>query len=102
MSEPKLKQGTFGTVAMDKFAPEDFLNSEAAPKVFTVNLTFEEALKLHLGIGQCLAKLNGYNRSTREGKAAGMSLRLYNYKNKIGRITIDESKTGAHKKGKRS
>jgi hypothetical protein len=27
-----------------------------------VIISFEEALKLHLGLGQILGKLNGYNR----------------------------------------
>lgn len=35
------------------------------PKAINVNISFEEALKLHLSLGQALGKLNSYNQSTK-------------------------------------
>jgi len=52
-------------------------------------LYFEEALKLHLAIGECIRKLNSYNRSTRAGKRTALNLAIHLSK---GRVTINEAK----------
>lgn len=46
-------------------------------KVLNLSLTFEDALKIHLGIGQALAKLNSYDRATKAGKQTCVKLVLY-------------------------
>lgn len=38
---------------------------------------FEEALKLHLSLGELLGKLNGSDRSTTEGKRTTTNLCVY-------------------------
>jgi len=53
---------TFGTIAIDHI--------NEGPKAINVHVTFEEALKLHLGLSQILGRLNSYNRSTRAGRKA--------------------------------
>jgi hypothetical protein len=46
-------------------------------KVLNFSLAFEEALKLHLSLGQALAELNSYNRSTGAGKRKCAKLAFY-------------------------
>lgn len=79
-------KSTFGTVRIDHFSPP---LPEGTPKGINVVLSFEEALKLHIGLMQILGKLNGYNRNTREGKASAVNLCIFTDAN---RITINEDK----------
>jgi hypothetical protein len=62
---------------------------EAMPQAMNVHLTFEEALKLHFGLGQLLGKLNGYNRRTTAGKRAAANICIYPHRR---RITLNEGK----------
>lgn len=79
-------KSTFGTVRVDHFSPP---LPEGTPKAVNIILSFEEALKLHMGLMQILGKLNGYNRNTREGKASAVNLCIFTDAN---RITINEDK----------
>lgn len=45
-------------------------------KSVNIEITFEEALKLHLAVGSCLQAVNRYNRSTSKGKAMRVVLSL--------------------------
>jgi hypothetical protein len=84
-AEIKTKQTFGGTeVAQIRPAPAD-----GAPVAMNVIITFEEALKLHLSLGQALAKLNSYNRSTDKGKRSCVNLCLYPHKR---RITVNEGR----------
>ena len=67
-----------------RFSPS--LSAEG-PKAINIHISFEEAMRLHLGLGQALAKLNGYARSTKAGKRSAVNLCLYTEKQ---RITINE------------
>jgi hypothetical protein len=78
------RKESFGAVKIDHVAPEF---GPEAPAALNIHLSFEEALKLHLGLGQVLAKLNGYNRATRAGRRSAANLCLYTKKL---RITINE------------
>lgn len=84
MPEIKKKE-TFGTVKVSRFSPKI-----ASPKAINVYLSFEEALKLHLGLLQILGELNTYNRSTKAGKEAGVNLCVYT---DLSSITINHGKT---------
>ena len=53
-----------------------FFNRDDAPPPMNIILSFEEALKLHLSLGQALARLNSYNRSTTAGKRSAVSVWL--------------------------
>jgi hypothetical protein len=75
---------TFGGVRVARFSP--LLPSET-PKAINLHISFEEAMRLHLGLGQALAKLNSYDRSTKAGKRSAVNLCLYTDKQ---RITINE------------
>ena len=88
MAEIKTK-ASFGTVTVDHFSPA---LPESLPVAVNIHISFEEAMRLHLGIGQALAKLNSYKRSTREGKRSALNLCLYP---KGGRITINEGRAQA-------
>jgi hypothetical protein len=77
---------TFGAATIDHFSPP----KEAEwPTAIKVTLTFEEAMRLHLGLGQLLGKLNGYNRATKEGRGSAVNLCVYPQKR---RITINEGR----------
>ena len=65
---------------------------EKLPQALNMCISFEEAMRLHLGLGQALAKLNSYNRATKEGKHSAVNLCLY-IDGK--RITINEGKVNA-------
>ena len=56
------KKITLGSARIDRFSPP---LPEGTSKAINVHISFEEALKLHLSLGQALAQLNSYNRSTK-------------------------------------
>jgi hypothetical protein len=51
MPNPIKRKKTFGSVTIDHFSPE---MAAAAPVAINIHLSFEDALKLHLGLGQLL------------------------------------------------
>jgi hypothetical protein len=61
-------------------------------KVLNIEISFEDALKLHLAIGECIRKLNSYKRSTKAGKRSALNVALHLSKN---RVTINEGKSQA-------
>jgi hypothetical protein len=83
-SEIRTKK-TFGTCNSSCIRPAP---GAGVPKAMNIIIPFEEALKLHLAIGQALAKLNGYNRSTTAGKRSAMNICLYPHANYI---TVNEA-----------
>jgi hypothetical protein len=88
--EIKTKQ-TFGGMEVDQIKPEP---KEGVPPAMNIIITFEDALKLHLSLGQALAKLNSYNRSTTAGKRSAVNLCLYPHKR---RITVNEGQLSKSK-----
>src|SRR5688572_12522279 len=85
MAEIKTKK-TFGGAYVAMIRPEP---GPSVPAAMNVHLAFDEALKLHFAIGQALARIGGYNRSTSAGKRAAVNLCLYPHKR---RITINEGR----------
>ncbi len=76
-SQAKLKQ-TYGYGSIEHFSPKP--NSTRwpnAPQAINIVLGFEEALKLHLAIGERLSAINKMNRTTKEGKRAAVNLCAY-------------------------
>jgi hypothetical protein len=61
-------------------------------QVLNIEIGFEEALKLHLAIGECIRKLNSYKRSTSAGKRTALNIAIHLSK---GRVTINEGKMPA-------
>ncbi len=84
-NEIRTKQ-SFGTITVARVSPPI---PPEAPAAYNIHLTFEEALKLHLGLGQLLGKLNSYNRKTTAGKQSAANLCLFPHKS---RITLNEAK----------
>jgi len=87
MSAEIKRKKSFGTATIDHFSPSV---SEEVPTALNIHLSFEEALKLHLGLGQLLGHLNGYDRKTKAGRRSAVNLCLYLEKH---RITINEGRT---------
>ena len=52
-------------------------------KAINMNLTFDEALKLSLGLQAVLLEINSFNKATKEGKAAGVDLCVFASQNRI-------------------
>jgi hypothetical protein len=84
-NEIKTKQ-TFGSADIDRVSPEV---SNAA---LNVVVSFEDALKLHLSLGQALAKLNTYNRATTSGKRSAINICVYPQKKRITVVEAQLSK----------
>jgi hypothetical protein len=80
------RKKTFGTITVDHFSPD---LSDGLPRAVNIHLSFEEALKLHLGLTQILGHLNGYNRSTKAGRRAGVNLCLFPG---VKHITVNEGR----------
>ena len=83
-SEIRTKK-TFGTCYSSRIRPTP---GEGVPTAMNIIISFEEALKLHLSIGQALAKLNSYNRSTTAGGRSAVNICLYPHDNYI---TVNEA-----------
>jgi hypothetical protein len=83
---------TFGGATVAHISP---LPLESGPKAINVVLSFEEALKLHLSLGQLLGKLNGYNRRSRAGRRTAANLCIYLHRKRLtvneGRLRDDET-----------
>jgi hypothetical protein len=92
MSSEIKRKKTFGTSTIDHFSPPI---GEVVPPAINIHISFEEALKLHLGLGQLLGHLNGYNRKTKAGKRSAVNLCLFLEKK---RITINQGITGKKQK----
>jgi hypothetical protein len=83
-NEIKTKQ-SFGSVRVDHFSPA---KEDEWPTAINIKISFEEAMRLHLGLTQILGKLNSYNRATTKGRDSAVNLCLYPKKK---RITINEA-----------
>ena len=92
MAQEKKTKSSFGTLSVAKLSPAPAEDARASVNMI---LSFEEALKLHFGLGQALAKLNTYSRSTTAGKNAGVNLCLYVHQK---RITITEDTLATREK----
>jgi hypothetical protein len=86
MAKEVKRKATYGSAYISHFSPE--LPADT-PKAINVVLSFEEALKLHLSLGQLLGHLNGYNRSTSDGKRMAVNLCVYT---QAKRIAVVEGK----------
>lgn len=86
------RKSTFGSSYIDHFSPA---LPEGTPKAINVTLSFEEALKLHLSLGQLLGHLNGYNRSTSDGKRMAVNLCVYTQQKRVAVVEGKIRKPGA-------
>lgn len=86
MAKEVKRKVTFGSANVSHFSPE---LPPQSPKAINVVLSFEDALKLHLSLGQLLGHLNGYNRSTSDGKRMAVNLCMYT---QAKRIAVVEGK----------
>ena len=87
MATKVVKKRSYGGCTVDHFSPA----AQAGwPKAINIVLSFEEAMKLQLSLQHRLLDINALNRSTREGKAAGVNLCIYAGQN---RITVNPDKT---------
>jgi len=84
----ELKGFSFGGCTFNRTLPG---LTELSPetKKLNVEVGFEEALKLHLAVGECISKLNQYNRSRSLGKRAALNLVVHLDSR---RITVNETR----------
>src|SRR5271157_2232924 len=90
-SSPAIKTFSFGGCDFGRTSPSIEALSPNT-QVLNVEISFEEALKLHLAIGECVRKLNSYKRSTSVGKRTALNLAIHLSK---GRVTVNEGKLPA-------
>lgn len=83
---PIRQKETFGGANIDHFSPA---LPEGTPKAINMTLSFEDALKLHLSLGQILGKLNSYDRSTKAGRRSAVNLCVYT---QVQRMVVVEGK----------
>lgn len=83
MAKAAKTKSSYGTIRIDHFSPE----KEAPQNALNIVLSFEEALKLHLGLLQILGKINQLDRRFEEGNLAAVDLCVY-----PTRITINDAK----------
>jgi hypothetical protein len=86
MSDVIKTKVTFGGCDVDHIRPPP---TDAAPPAINIVISFEDALKLHLSLGQALAKLNSYKRSTTAGRMSAVNLCVFPKKR---RITVNPGK----------
>ena len=91
-TSPTLKKFSFGGCDISQTSP-DLRALTADTQVMNIRVGFEEALKLHLAIGECIRKLNSYKRSTTAGKRTALNLAIHLSKN---RLTVNEAKLPAN------
>ena len=96
--EPPKKTFSFGGCTFTRVGPPLETLSPATPKL-NVEVTFEEALKLHLAIGECISNLNQFNRSTTEGKRTALNLLLHL---DVNRVTVNRTMTAKPEKQKKA
>jgi hypothetical protein len=85
---PEQEKFSFGGCDFGATSPSLAELSSDTP-MLNITVPFEEALKLHLAIGECIRKLNSYKRSTTVGKRTALNLAIHLEKQ---RITINETK----------
>jgi hypothetical protein len=90
-ASPTLKTFSFGGCYFSRTNPAV---GDLAPdtQILNIAIGFEEALKLHLAIGECVCQLNSYNRSTTAGKRTALNLVVHLSTNQV---TISETKLAA-------
>jgi hypothetical protein len=74
------RKSTFGSAGIDHFSPA---LPEGTPKAINMVLSFEDAMRLHLSLGQLLGHLNGYDRSTSDGRRTAVNLCVYTQQRRI-------------------
>jgi hypothetical protein len=87
-TQRRARRRGFGSAMVDHISPP----LVDPPTAINICLSFQEALKIHLGLGQILQHLNSGNRSTRNGRQAGVDLCLFTTE-KRPRLTITERST---------
>jgi hypothetical protein len=90
--KPDLKKFSFGGCDFGATSPALEELTANTPNL-NITVSFEEALKLHLAIGECIRKLNSYRRSTKRGKRTALNLNIHLGKGRLnrGRITVNET-----------
>ena len=86
-ASPAMKTFSFGGCDFGRTSPSVEALSPNT-QVLNIDIGFEEALKLHLAIGECIRKLNSYKRSTSAGKRTALNLAIHLSKR---RVTINEA-----------
>jgi len=73
---PKRVKQSLGSCRFEQISPQREA-LEPTTRVLNVLISFEDALKLHVAIQNCVLRLNGYDRSTVDGRRAAMNLAVF-------------------------
>ncbi len=78
----ELRDFTFGGCRFSHTSP-GLAKLSPGTKKLNIKIGFEEALKLHLAVGECISKLNKYSRSRTIGKRAALNLLVHLDSNRL-------------------
>ena len=70
---PTKSESYFGGGSFDYMGPREILPDT---KILNVEISFEDALKIHLAMGECLSKLNSYKRNARPKRVMTFAIHL--------------------------
>ena len=74
------KAHSYGVIFLDQIAPSIPVEGR---KPIEIDITMDEALKLHLGLLQALTELNRLDRRSPKSRARGIRLSLYPDQNRM-------------------
>lgn len=74
------KAHSYGVIFLDQIAPSIPVEGR---KPIEIDMTMDEALKLHLGLLQALTELNRLDRRSPKSRARGIRLSLYPDQNRM-------------------
>jgi hypothetical protein len=74
------KPHSYGVIFLDQIAPSIPVEGR---KPIEIDMTMDEALKLHLGLLQALTELNRLDRRSPKSRARGIRLSLYPDQNRM-------------------
>ena len=72
-----------------RFSEREKKNLSPETKIMNIEMSFAEALKLHLAIGDCLTQLNRYKRRARPERVLLLAVRI---SSKFPHITVHDRK----------
>jgi hypothetical protein len=75
----KKEVGNFGAATIARIGPAAVDGIDT----ISIEMKFEEALKIHLALGEAIAQLNSYNCATRLGKNSAVKIIVHGSKKRI-------------------
>lgn len=86
-TEPRTKTDTYAAVTVDHFIPKP---ADEWPKVINACLSYDEALKLHMGLQARLQEMSRFHRGDAAGKREAV---VISFRHPISRVVVMKGKT---------